>query len=117
MNWFIAKLIFSIEQEEACASQFDEQIRLVQAGSALEAMKKAETIARVEEQEFVNSNGHRVAWQLAGIPYLNELDELEDGKEICSQIIESDDAESYKEQVNRRYHAIKDQLAHATSVT
>lgn len=111
MNWFIAKLIFLIEQEEAAASQFDEQIRLVQAGSPSEAMLKAEAIASREEQEFFNANSKKVSWRFIGIPALYDLGQLENGKELDSKTLETEDSTDYMDYVQRRYNGLKKEMA------
>lgn len=111
MNWFLAKLIFEIVQEDAHgSSQFDEQIRLLQAADLPEAMEKAEEIAHQEEQEFFNTERKKICWRFTGIPELQELGDLEDGLKIYSLSPAAEDAEdylAYMDFIKRKYSALK----------
>ena len=86
MNWYISKIVFSIENKQAAKSQFDEQLRLVSADSTEEAFMKARAIGLNEEEIFFNSNQNEVKWEFINVSEIIPMDKLEDGIELYSRI-------------------------------
>lgn len=96
MNWYISKIVFSITAENTPHKpQFDEQLRLIAAGSEEEAFIKARTIGLAEEDSFVNDRKNAVKWEFINVSEVIALKKLEDGMEIYSRIHETDEARSY----------------------
>ena len=96
MNWYIAKIVFKISAENTQHKpQFDEQLRLIAAGSDGEAFLKARTIGISEEDSFLNDSQNTVKWEFINVAEIVPLNHLEDGMEIYSQIHETDEAKSY----------------------
>ena len=103
MKWYVAKMVYRI----ICGNgnhtaQFDEQLRLIAAGSEGEAFEKACTMGREEQESFLNQKNELVHWQFVNVPELYCLSRLIDGAEIYSRINEVDDAEGYTAFVNRK---------------
>ena len=96
MNWYIAKIVFGIGDENTeHKPQFDEQLRLIAAASEEEAFLKARTIGIGEEDTFLNDRKNRVKWEFINVAEILPLNKIEDGAEIYSQIHETDEAKSY----------------------
>jgi Domain of unknown function (DUF4288) len=96
MNWYLAKMVFRILCGDGQHSaQFDEQLRLIAAGSKEEAFHKAQSMGLNEQEMFFNKKEQLVQWQFINISELYRLQELIDGAELYSRIDEKDDAESY----------------------
>jgi hypothetical protein len=96
MNWYIAKIVFSISSENtAHTPQFDEQLRLIAASSKEQAFLKARTIGLDEEHSFFNDHANRVKWEFINVAEIVPVHNLEDGTEIYSHIHETDEAKSY----------------------
>lgn len=96
MNWYLAKMVFRIICGDGDHTpQFDEQLRLVQAGSKEEAFHKAQTLGMREEEMFFNQRQQLVQWQFISICELYRLNDLIDGAELYSRIEEKDNADSY----------------------
>jgi len=96
MNWYIAKIVFSISAENTNHTpQFDEQLRLIAASDKGQAFIKARTIGIVEENSFFNDRHNRVKWEFINIAEIVPVQNLEDGTEIYSQIHETNEAKSY----------------------
>ena len=58
MNWYLAKLVFRILCGDGKhTAQFDEQLRLILAGSKEEAFHKAQAIGKNDEEMFFNHKG------------------------------------------------------------
>lgn len=103
MNWYLAKLVFQITCGEGTHTpQFDEQLRLVEAGSREEALGKACLLGTREEEEFFNAKDQLVSWRFINVSELNAINRLYDGMELYSRIEEKDNAEAYIYLVNRR---------------
>ncbi len=94
MNTYLAKLVFSIENNNPI-SQFDEQIRVIQAKSAEDAFLKARTVGRKEEETFLNSNNEVVNWKFIDVADLYPLQGVEDGGQIYSLTHETDNSEDF----------------------
>jgi hypothetical protein len=96
MNWYLSKIVFRIICGDGQhTAQFDEQLRLIAAGSKEEAFQKAQTMGMQEEEMFFNQKQQLVQWQFITVSELYRLNELMDGAELYSRIEEKDDAESY----------------------
>jgi hypothetical protein len=111
MKWYIAKVIFKIVNEVASASsQFDEHLRLIEAGSFEEALLKARVLGITEEDNFINDSCKAVKWEFVNVAELIPIDELKDGLEVYSQIQEREEANSYIHYVHQRAASL--QLTH-----
>ena len=103
MNWYLAKVVYRILCGEGNhLAQFDEQLRLIQAGNKEEAFLKAQTIGRNEEETFYNSKEQLVKWEFINVSELYQLSELIDGAELYSRIEEKENADAYMYTVNQK---------------
>jgi Domain of unknown function (DUF4288) len=107
MNWYISKIVFSIENTQASKSQFDEQLRLVAADSTEEAFMKARTIGLNEEEIFFNNNQNEVKWEFINVSEIIPMNKLEDGIELYSRIHETEEARTYINFIHQKAIAIR----------
>lgn len=96
MNWYLVKLVFRI----ICGngnhtSQFDEQLRIVQAVDIEQACQKAKELGLKEQDMFFNDQQQLVQWQYVGIPEIYRLNNLIDGAELYSRIHEEEYPDQY----------------------
>jgi hypothetical protein len=109
MNWYLTKLVFSIEIENKKCSQFDEQLRLVSALTNEEAFYKARTVGKNEAVVFKNELQKRVAWEFIDVSEVILIPDLKDGTEIYSHTHETQDANDYIRFVKHKASAIQSQ--------
>jgi len=103
MNWYIAKVAFNIVSGSGDHTpQFDEQYRLIKAGSLEEAFHKAEIIGINEEEVMLNAKDEIVKWDFVGISELYPVNELRDGMELFSSVHEIEDRSSYIEMLKMK---------------
>lgn len=96
MKWFIAKLTFQILSDEAAiSSEFDEQLRLINARNYEEAFLKSRMIGVREEDTIINDSMNNVSWKFIDVSDLTLLDEFKDGMELHSRIFEVEHARDY----------------------
>ena len=96
MNWYLAKMVFRIVCGDGNhRAQFDEQLRLISAGSRHEAFSKAQDLGLQEEEIFFNQQQQLVKWEFITVSELYFFNELIDGAELYSKIEETEDADSY----------------------
>lgn len=108
MNWYLAKMVFRILCGDGTHTpQFDEQLRLVAAGSREEAFHKAQSLGMKSEELFFNHRQQLVRWQFISISELYLLQELIDGAELYSRVEETNDADSYIKFVHARAEQIR----------
>ncbi len=108
MNWYLAKMVFRIICGDGNHTpQFDEQLRLITAGSKEEAFHKAQTMGMKEEEMFFNQQQQLVQWQFISISELYQLNDLIDGAEVYSRIEEKDNADNYINVVNTKAEQIR----------
>lgn len=90
MNWYISKLIFSIERDGATSgkAQFDEQLRLVTAKNTNEAYFKARGLGKKEESIFTDIKNETIKWRFVDVSEVSFLGELKDGIELYSNTLE-----------------------------
>jgi hypothetical protein len=118
MSWYIARIVFQI----ICGNgdhtpQFDEQVRIISAGTAAEAFDKARQIGKREEETFYNLKQQLVKWQFINVSEINKLNELADGMEICSRVEEVESAEDYIHFVNGKADQILHRISHKSLET
>lgn len=108
MNWYLAKMVFRIICGDGNhTAQFDEQLRLVAAGSLEEAYHKAQLMGGKEEEMFFNNNQQLVQWQFISVSELYQLHELIDGAEVYSRIEEKENADSYLHIIHKKAEQIR----------
>src|SRR5437868_6567719 len=108
MNWYIAKMVFNINIDNGKhASQFDEQVRLIQATSLEDAFFKARHLGRSEEDNFVNSENKQVKWKFIDIADIYALQNLKDGEQLYSTTHEKEDSKSFIELIRHKSMVIQ----------
>ena len=108
MNWYITKIVFRITAEgNAAKSQFDEQLRLINAESSSEAFLKARKIGLNEEATFYNNNMKKIRWEFVNVSEVFPISGLTDGVEVYSRIHETEEASSYINVVHQKAIAIR----------
>lgn len=108
MNWYLAKMVFRIICGDGDHTpQFDEQLRLIAAGSKEEAFHKAQLLGGREEEVFFNRNQQLVHWQYISVSELYLLQDLIDGAELYSRIVEEENADHYLHNVHLRAEQIR----------
>lgn len=96
MNWFLVKIIFQIICGDGKhTAQFEEQLRLIHAAGAYDAMQKAKVIGLEEEQSFSNQQQQPVEWRLIAITDIYPFNTGMDGAEIFSRISEEEHAAAF----------------------
>ena len=109
MKWYLTKLVYQIIcGTGAHTPQFDEQLRLIRAGSELEALDKAVAIGRNEEDSFCNTKNEWVRWKFINVSELLRFNQLIDGAELYSRIQEIDDASNYLHAVHQKAAALRE---------
>ncbi len=107
MNWYISKIVYEIICGDGLhTAQFDEQLRLVRAGSTLEAYRLSMEIGAAEATCFANERQQLVQWKFIAVPEVLELDPASHGAEILSRIREVDNAATYREVVYSRANSL-----------
>jgi hypothetical protein len=89
MNWYLVKLVFQIVNDH-CTTQFDEQLRLIQADEIAWAIEKARVLGWLEQ-----SDDARPTWQFIDVADIRRVEALEDGTQLCAHTIEVENAADY----------------------
>lgn len=111
MNWYLAKLVFSINIDNGKqASQFDEQTRLIQAGSLEQAFYKARSIGKQEEETFLNKNNNLVSWKFIDVVDLHALQDLKDGGLVYSTTHEKEESSSFIQFIRQKSMVIQTEV-------
>jgi hypothetical protein len=98
MNSYLAKLIFNIViDNKKEASQFDEQVRIIQANNMEEAFSKARTIGKQQEEFFMNQRNEMVNWKFIDVVDLHALTEVKDGEQVYANTHETESVDSFIE--------------------
>ena len=103
MNWFLAKIVYRIICGDGDHTpQFDEQLRLVTAENEKDALQKAFSIGKQEEDCFYNNAEKLVQWKFINVAELYKIASLIDGAELYSRIEEKENGDLYTELVHKR---------------
>ncbi|MES2565254.1 MAG: DUF4288 domain-containing protein [Bacteroidota bacterium] len=96
MSTYLVKLMFNINIDQGShSSQFDEQVRIVEASNEEEAFHKARAIGRHEEETFFNHDNKIVLWKFIDVVDLYCLSNAKDGEQIYSRTHEKTDTNSF----------------------
>ncbi len=103
MQRYLVKLMFNINIDNGShASQFDEQIRIVEAYSLEAAFQKARTIGKKEEEIFINNESKMVNWQFIDVLDVYELESIKDGEQVYSTTHENTERHSFINYVRQK---------------
>ena len=95
MNWYLAKIVFQIKTENKAIGQFDEQMRLIYAGSLQDAFLKARLLGVRNEEQTGNETVSGVSWEFVDVAHLQEVEAFYDGMELCSRVHETEETTAY----------------------
>lgn len=96
MNRYLAKLMFNINIDNGNhASQFDEQIRVIDSLDLESAFQKARLIGKQEEETFFNNEKKSVSWKFIDVTELYALENLRDGEQVYSLTHEKEDTHTF----------------------
>jgi hypothetical protein len=103
MKTYLAKLVFNVSVDNLPnASEFDEQIRIVEAATLESAFHKARSIGRQEEETFVNLSNRLISWQFIDVAEVYSLESVKDGEQVYSSTHTMSDPGSYIQYVRRK---------------
>jgi len=88
MRWFSSKLRFAVLVEDAGASHYNDLILLFCATDFEAGFKRALSLGRGREKEYVGGEGHRVRWRLKEVLSLDILDDELDGAEVYAESVD-----------------------------
>jgi hypothetical protein len=114
--WYTIKLVFRIDINEKKASQFDEQLRLIEACNDAEAFEKAQEIGRAQQVSFTGSNNQLRKWTFLGASAIVPLKELQSGVQCFSLTNEVEEPETYTTFVMERNKQFEKKLMLAKAV-
>lgn len=107
MNWFVAKLIFRVENHDSKYAQFDEQLRLIEAINADLALEMAHQIGLMQQEEITHNKSASVKWKFVAVTEIENIGDITHGKEIHYKITEPEQAEQYLALVQEKASALK----------
>jgi hypothetical protein len=96
---YIAQLIFKIEMPDQKYSQFDCQVRMIEAENEEKAFFIAKGIGLTESSQFINSKGGLVRWEFVGITSIQEWNNSENGSMLFSNTIETEPNDEFSNYV------------------
>ncbi|NCT95061.1 MAG: DUF4288 domain-containing protein [Chitinophagaceae bacterium] len=100
MSWYLAKLVYRIHCGNLTTqTQFEEQLRLIEAEDALHAFNKAQLIGQREQGEVGEG---LVQWHFLDVTELHRLMPDTHGAEVYSQIREVQNARDYQQEVHTK---------------
>lgn len=95
MAWYVSKIVFRIVINNQPSSQFDEQIRLIEAIDIDDAFIKAQEIGIKEQECFEGLHKQELKWVYIGTSHINALNSLTHGEQFFSLTNDADEADSY----------------------
>lgn len=110
MNWFTAKIIYQIVDEESISCQYDEQVRLLRAINREQAFEMAHQVALMNQDKLTTESGKTINWEFVAVTELKVIGQIENGLEIQSVINETDSQENYLELVKQKADFLKNRL-------
>lgn len=106
MNWYAAKIIFQIENDNLDALQFDEQIRLINAINKDLAIEIAHQIGLMAQEDLPSAKGN-LKWKFIAVTEVEDIGNLEQGKEVYYQIKEPEIVSTYLLRIKEKALSLK----------
>lgn len=108
MARYLAKLVFNININNGDHnSQFDEQVRIVEAYSPEDAFMKARSIGKQEEEVFYNKENKPVSWKFIDVADLYPLETTKHGEQLYSVTHEKEDTMSFINYIRQKSMVIQ----------
>jgi hypothetical protein len=96
MNWYVVKIVFKIVSvKEVNQTQFDEQLKLIEAANEEEALLKSRVYGLTEEATSLADSSQLCKWEFVNIAELNLVPSFTDGTELYSIVHETNEAQNY----------------------
>ncbi|MBX3163407.1 MAG: DUF4288 domain-containing protein [Bacteroidetes bacterium] len=102
MKKYLAKLIFNVNIENSAHTEFDEQIRMIEAHDLESAFLKARNVGRREEESFINNSNQLVNWTFIDVSEIYLLDTIKDGEQVYSNTRKIKDSHSFISYVRQK---------------
>lgn len=96
MKKYLIKLMFNINIDNGSNnSEFDEQIRVVEAHNLENAFYKARSLGKKEEETFLDKDNKMVSWNFIDVAEVYPLEEIKDGEQLYSNTRKIKDTTSF----------------------
>jgi uncharacterized protein DUF4288 len=96
MKKYLVKLMFNINMDNGNnTSEFDEQIRVVEAHNLENAFYKARSLGKKEEETFLDRDSKMVSWNFIDVAEVYPLEEIKDGEQLYSNTRKIKDTSSF----------------------
>jgi len=103
MNWYLAKMVFRIVSEKNTGkAQFDEQLWLISAAEAEDALQKARQKGLNEEDAFTGIHTGKMRWKFIAVTEIEPIGDLTAETNLVSRIEETDDLKGYLVTIHRK---------------
>lgn len=94
--------MFSIQIQGQTCSEFDEQLRIVEAIDLVNALIEAKRIGTSAEEHFINQKGAAIDWSFMAVTELIPFNNPINGMEVYSHIRETMNADTYTQFIQRQ---------------
>ncbi len=96
MKKYLVKLMFNVNVDNGNnASEFDEQLRIIEAHNLENAFYKARSVGKKEEETFLDKDNKLVSWNFIDVAELYPLEEIKDGEQVYSSTRKIKDTGSF----------------------
>lgn len=103
MNRYLVKLVFHINIDNGThTTQFDEQVRIVNARTIEDAFQKARMLGKKEEDTFINADNKLVHWQFIDVADIYAIDAMQDGEQVYSCTHENSDHRHFIDYIRQK---------------
>ena len=116
MKKYLVKLIFQVTIDGK-HDHFDEQLRMVLASGAPQALEEATGLGAGEACDFLNLNLEKVRWRFVEVCDIIELNSFENGQLLCSVSNTESDCEGYMRYLKQRALAIREKHLNLCNTT
>src|SRR5690606_33083701 len=102
MRKYLTKLIFNVNIDNFNRTEFDEQIRDIETSDLENALLKARSLGKREEDSFVNNNNQLVNSKFIDVAEIYLLEDIKDGEQVYSNTRKIKDADSFINYVRKK---------------
>lgn len=116
MEWYSAKIVYQITNNQNDIVQFDEQVRVINAINKELAYEIANQLGYINQEKVITDTGAVLSWGFIAVTEIKSIGEVKHGAEVFS-LIKEFPKERFIEETNKKAEYLKNTFQLSLNIT
>ena len=116
MEWYSAKIVYQITNNQNDIVQFDEQVRVINAINKELAYEIANQLGYINQEKVITDVGAILSWEFIAVTEIKRIGEVKHGAEVSS-LIKEFPKELFIEETYKKAAYLKNTFLHSLNTT